>query len=368
MKFNEKLMELRKKEGLSQEELGYKLNVTRQTVSKWELGQTSPEMDKLVEISKLFNISVDDLINDSELEKKSNSNTDPIIEDQPVVKKQGTRNNKLYVVLVGALIVVIILIIVNGVSSITSSNKEEKSNPNIFERFFGMFDKAFSMQEDMLDKGMSMQEDMLDKGMNMQEELLDKGISMQEDILGNSNDKINKTKFNGTLELYKGSKSGTLVKTLLDEIITSNKKEEREVTVKYGETQTADTEEIKTLKMNIKEDSNFEVSFEYDEEGFINETILERIYTEFEKHSFNRSIEIRTGTRNGSSARGILEDVITSNKTKEKKITIKYGEVETQDEAEIRKIKQGFGNFEDYEVYVEYDADGFINKVIIEKL
>ena len=58
MSFNEKLIELRKKEGLSQEELGYKLNVTRQTVSKWELGQTTPEMDKLTEISKLFNISM----------------------------------------------------------------------------------------------------------------------------------------------------------------------------------------------------------------------------------------------------------------------------------------------------------------------
>ena len=74
MKFNEKLMELRRKEGLSQEELGYKLNVTRQTVSKWELGQTTPEMDKLIEISKLFNMSVDDLINDSELENKTNQN------------------------------------------------------------------------------------------------------------------------------------------------------------------------------------------------------------------------------------------------------------------------------------------------------
>ena len=56
MKFNEKLINLRKKAGLSQEELGYKLNVTRQTVSKWELGQTTPEMDKLIEISKIFNI------------------------------------------------------------------------------------------------------------------------------------------------------------------------------------------------------------------------------------------------------------------------------------------------------------------------
>ena len=67
MKFNEKLIALRKKEGLSQEELGFKLNVTRQTVSKWELGQTTPEMDKLIEIGKTFNISVDELINESEI-------------------------------------------------------------------------------------------------------------------------------------------------------------------------------------------------------------------------------------------------------------------------------------------------------------
>ena len=48
MKFNEKLIKLRKEQGLSQEELGEKLNVTRQTVSKWELGETTPEMSKLL--------------------------------------------------------------------------------------------------------------------------------------------------------------------------------------------------------------------------------------------------------------------------------------------------------------------------------
>ena len=48
MKFNEKLIELRKKEGLSQEQLGNKVNVSRQTVSKWELGETTPELEKLI--------------------------------------------------------------------------------------------------------------------------------------------------------------------------------------------------------------------------------------------------------------------------------------------------------------------------------
>ena len=63
MNFNEKLMELRKQRGWSQEELGNRLNVTRQTISKWELSQTTPEMDKLVEISQLFDISLDELLN-----------------------------------------------------------------------------------------------------------------------------------------------------------------------------------------------------------------------------------------------------------------------------------------------------------------
>lgn len=60
MKFNERLLELRKKNGWSQEELGYKIDVSRQTVSKWESGQTTPELEKLRMLAKLFEISVDD--------------------------------------------------------------------------------------------------------------------------------------------------------------------------------------------------------------------------------------------------------------------------------------------------------------------
>ena len=49
MKFEEKLIKLRKEKLLSQEELGEKLDVTRQTISKWELGQSKPDMEKLKE-------------------------------------------------------------------------------------------------------------------------------------------------------------------------------------------------------------------------------------------------------------------------------------------------------------------------------
>ena len=62
MIFKEKLLELRKQKGWSQEELGNNLDVSRQTISKWESGQSTPEMEKLVKISEIFEISLDELI------------------------------------------------------------------------------------------------------------------------------------------------------------------------------------------------------------------------------------------------------------------------------------------------------------------
>ena len=63
MNFAENLMALRRSRNWSQEELGQRLGVTRQTVSKWELGQTTPELEKLVELAKLFDLSLDALVN-----------------------------------------------------------------------------------------------------------------------------------------------------------------------------------------------------------------------------------------------------------------------------------------------------------------
>ncbi|MFV0343581.1 MAG: helix-turn-helix domain-containing protein [Anaerocolumna sp.] len=60
--FGNRLMYLRKGRGLSQEELGNLAGVSRQTVSKWELNQTTPEMDKLVSLCDIFHISLDELV------------------------------------------------------------------------------------------------------------------------------------------------------------------------------------------------------------------------------------------------------------------------------------------------------------------
>ena len=77
MKFNEKIIMLRKNKNLSQEDLGNELGVARQTISKWELGETTPEMDKLIKMSEIFEITLDDLIKDTEpnIDKNNANNT-----------------------------------------------------------------------------------------------------------------------------------------------------------------------------------------------------------------------------------------------------------------------------------------------------
>lgn len=67
MEFNEKLQELRKKNGLTQEELSEKLFVSRTAVSKWESGRGVPNIESLKAISKYFSVSIDDLLSGEEL-------------------------------------------------------------------------------------------------------------------------------------------------------------------------------------------------------------------------------------------------------------------------------------------------------------
>ena len=67
MEFNEKLQELRKQKGLTQEELAESLYVSRAAVSKWESGRGYPNIDSLKEISRFFSVTIDDLLSGSEI-------------------------------------------------------------------------------------------------------------------------------------------------------------------------------------------------------------------------------------------------------------------------------------------------------------
>lgn len=78
MEFNEKLQELRKNKGLTQEELAEALYVSRTAISKWESGRGYPNIDSLKEISNYFSVSIDELLSGDKLisiaqnENKSN--------------------------------------------------------------------------------------------------------------------------------------------------------------------------------------------------------------------------------------------------------------------------------------------------------
>jgi transcriptional regulator with XRE-family HTH domain len=67
MEFNEKLQELRKQKGLTQEDLAEALYVSRAAVSKWESGRGYPNIDSLKEISRFFSVTIDDLLSGSEI-------------------------------------------------------------------------------------------------------------------------------------------------------------------------------------------------------------------------------------------------------------------------------------------------------------
>ena len=66
MSLADKIMQLRKQKGWSQIDLADRLDVSRQSVSKWEMAQAVPELDKIVKLSELFNVSTDYLLKDSE--------------------------------------------------------------------------------------------------------------------------------------------------------------------------------------------------------------------------------------------------------------------------------------------------------------
>ncbi|MBE6682291.1 MAG: helix-turn-helix transcriptional regulator [Ruminococcaceae bacterium] len=67
MEFNEKLQELRKNKGLTQEELAEALYVSRTAISKWELGRGYPSLESLKEIAKYFSVTIDELLSSDEI-------------------------------------------------------------------------------------------------------------------------------------------------------------------------------------------------------------------------------------------------------------------------------------------------------------
>ena len=92
MIFADKLIALRKKAGWSQEELAQQLNVSRQSVSKWEGAQSVPDLDKIVQLSRIFGVSTDYLLKD-ELEAQETAEPEP---EQPVRRRVSLEDASQY--------------------------------------------------------------------------------------------------------------------------------------------------------------------------------------------------------------------------------------------------------------------------------
>lgn len=89
MSLGERLLELRKSKHLSQEEVADKLNVSRQTISKWETDSSTPDFDKIIPICELFEISTDELLTGNKEATEEKVNTYSMSEEEKSHKRIG---------------------------------------------------------------------------------------------------------------------------------------------------------------------------------------------------------------------------------------------------------------------------------------
>ncbi|KPI53005.1 DNA-binding protein [Clostridioides difficile] len=98
MDISEKILKLRKANNLSQENLAEQLNVSRQSISKWETGQSIPETEKLITLSEIFDVTIDYLLKPSEIDEIS-IRTEILEKQQQLVEKERKNDRVRFIVL-----------------------------------------------------------------------------------------------------------------------------------------------------------------------------------------------------------------------------------------------------------------------------
>lgn len=90
-----RLYELRKKTGMSQDELAEKIGVSRQTISKWERGEALPDTENLIALAKLYNVSLDDIVNyqEDEANEEDEQVKDEIVKTEIIDSNEMEANN-----------------------------------------------------------------------------------------------------------------------------------------------------------------------------------------------------------------------------------------------------------------------------------
>lgn len=95
MKLSDKIIKLRKANGWSQEDLAEKMNISRQSISRWENGTALPDANNILHLSKLFNVTADYLLNDD----YSSDNDIPCVKEvHEILDTKKKHNEKLFLV------------------------------------------------------------------------------------------------------------------------------------------------------------------------------------------------------------------------------------------------------------------------------
>lgn len=122
MNLGERLFELRKAKNLTQDEVAEKLNVTRQTVSKWETNQSTPDFDKIVPISELFEIGVEELLTGKLKEEKQLEKEEKVLTKQEAKEKSAKVVSGSIFIYILAVALIMILVPVKHVNPIVASS------------------------------------------------------------------------------------------------------------------------------------------------------------------------------------------------------------------------------------------------------
>ena len=113
MKFNEKIVLLRKQKGLTQEDVAFQLGLSRQALSKWESGNCEPDFKKLKELAKMYDVSLDYLLDDDFEKKIEDADKNREETSYKVYKNQVIiYRNPWFIVLIISLLIFIALILV----------------------------------------------------------------------------------------------------------------------------------------------------------------------------------------------------------------------------------------------------------------
>ena len=139
MELKEKLVDVRKKKGLSQAELAEAINVSRQAISRWEVGSAIPSADNLMWLSKFYEVSMDELMGVDTDDKQ------PTKKEQQITSKEPVFSNKIAIILC---VIVVFIGVVAWILFGIYKNRESNEAPPVNIGELDSYDIGSLNQED----------------------------------------------------------------------------------------------------------------------------------------------------------------------------------------------------------------------------